>query len=242
MTNKCVATYFAVSGSGKTRLTLEGLCHQWGFYISCRGASKNWAAGSDDFLVATTMEEMSSWDKCNEGPDDPVNVARRAFEMLICAWLFVFKHLLTKLSLTQMGRQPDGGGSLFKPCRPPFDIPVTSSPLSLQVSVVQRAGTWATLPSPCYRRYDEDIRRNDFPPKPAALRCDRRSLSSCRVYERIFLFQDHRTNPFYRFLWDSDLFKGIILAGTGLSMRMVRNVVFSRSAQLLDESRKAEIP
>ncbi|KAF8241169.1 hypothetical protein L208DRAFT_1383632, partial [Tricholoma matsutake] len=27
---------FAASGSGKTRLSLEGLCHHWGFYISCR--------------------------------------------------------------------------------------------------------------------------------------------------------------------------------------------------------------
>src|SRR6266542_3306167 len=89
---------FAVSGSGKTRLCLEGLCHRWGFYISCRGASKNRAAGSSDFLAATqTMREMSGWDertKATDGVIDPnrnTNVARRAFEMLMCARLFVLK-------------------------------------------------------------------------------------------------------------------------------------------------------
>ena len=31
-------------------------------------------------------------------------------------------------------------------------------------------------------------------------------------------------HPFYNFLWDTRLFHGVILAGTGLSMKMVRTV------------------
>jgi hypothetical protein len=44
-------------------------------------------------------------------------------------------------------------------------------------------------------------------------------------------------HPFYRFLQDAIYTEGTILAGTGLSMQLVKKVVSSRSAQLLDESR-----
>jgi hypothetical protein len=44
-------------------------------------------------------------------------------------------------------------------------------------------------------------------------------------------------HPFYRFLQDANFIEGTILAGTGLSMKLVKKVVSSRSAQLLAESR-----
>jgi len=57
-----------------------------------------------DFLTATQiMTKMSSWDERTEETDDVVdsdkntNVARRTFEMLICARLFALKRLLEKL-------------------------------------------------------------------------------------------------------------------------------------------------
>jgi hypothetical protein len=43
-------------------------------------------------------------------------------------------------------------------------------------------------------------------------------------------------HPFYSFLWDTRLFQGVILAGTGLSMKMVRTVVQCQSAQRQDHS------
>jgi hypothetical protein len=36
---------FAVCGAGKTRLALEGLCHNWGFYISCERSRNAQKAG-----------------------------------------------------------------------------------------------------------------------------------------------------------------------------------------------------
>jgi hypothetical protein len=93
---------FAASGSGKTRLSSEGLCHYWGFYISCQGGSQKRPAGSRDFATAAeTMESMSEWDK-SSGMSRPdvtknVKVATRAFAMLICARVFVLKHLLENL-------------------------------------------------------------------------------------------------------------------------------------------------
>ena len=95
---------FAVSGSGKTRLSLEGLCHNWGFYISCRGGSQKRAAGSRDFELATKIiESMSQWDESiGTGEADiakNVKVAHHAFAMLICARVFVLSHLLKKLPI-----------------------------------------------------------------------------------------------------------------------------------------------
>jgi hypothetical protein len=45
---------FAVSGSGKTCCTLKGLCHNWGFYISCR-------VGSDVSQKQTTEWTIEDW-------------------------------------------------------------------------------------------------------------------------------------------------------------------------------------
>ena len=63
MTNPDFAWYshlFAVSGAGKTRRTLEGLCHYWGFYFACQ---LQHAIGSGDSeLVTKIMTRMSKWD------------------------------------------------------------------------------------------------------------------------------------------------------------------------------------
>jgi len=43
-------------------------------------------------------------------------------------------------------------------------------------------------------------------------------------------------HPLYSFLWNTQLFQGVILAGPGLSMKMVLTVVSSQSAQHQDHS------
>jgi hypothetical protein len=43
-------------------------------------------------------------------------------------------------------------------------------------------------------------------------------------------------HPFYSFLWGTRPFQGVILAGTGLSMKTVRTAVSSQSTQLQDRS------
>src|SRR5882724_12033940 len=91
---------FAVSGSGKTCLTLKGLFHNWGFYISCQKDSLN--LQDCDFRTAIDiMESMSKWDN-NTGTSEAhitknVAVENRAFAMLICACVCVLRHLLKEL-------------------------------------------------------------------------------------------------------------------------------------------------
>ncbi len=86
---------FAVSGSGKTRLSLEGLCLHWVLYISCRPGSETLVGGSRDFTNSTkTMENMRDWDNID---GFNVGVACRIFEMVLCARFFVLKHLLEQL-------------------------------------------------------------------------------------------------------------------------------------------------
>ncbi len=99
MTNPDFARYsplFAVSGAGNTRRTLEGLCHHWGFYISCRPHRR---IGSSDFQSATEiMTMMSKCDGDKNGQNAKnVDVANCAFAMLICARVFVLEHLLERL-------------------------------------------------------------------------------------------------------------------------------------------------
>lgn len=90
---------FSVSGSGKTRLSLDGLCQNWGLYISCR-PTRGPASGSDDFKVATDMlQGMSTWDN-GENPEDVLKNAQaadRTFTMLLCARIFILKQLVQRL-------------------------------------------------------------------------------------------------------------------------------------------------
>ena len=99
ITNPGFAWYshlFAVSGAGKTRRALEGLCHHWGFYISYRPHRR---IGSSDFQAAIEiMTTMSKWDdKSGQNTTKNDDVANRAFAMLICARVFVLKQLLERL-------------------------------------------------------------------------------------------------------------------------------------------------
>jgi hypothetical protein len=40
---------FNTSGSGKTCLALDGLCHHWGFYFSCQRKLDSVSGGSGNF-------------------------------------------------------------------------------------------------------------------------------------------------------------------------------------------------
>jgi hypothetical protein len=45
-------------------------------------------------------------------------------------------------------------------------------------------------------------------------------------------------HAFYRFLWSTGIFQGVILAGIGLSMSMVKKAVSSQSTQIMDSCSK----
>lgn len=95
----CTITHlFNVSGSGKTRLALDGLCCHWGFYVSCRTIVGT-ASGSNDFMVATEMlQSMSSW---HADPPDSFSkrtAACRIFAMLLCARFVILAQLVKQFS------------------------------------------------------------------------------------------------------------------------------------------------
>jgi hypothetical protein len=87
---------FGVSDSGKPRLSLGGLCQNWGLYISCR-SKRGPASGSDDFNVAAEMlPSMSTWHQSTSSADISKNAeaAHRAFTILLYAHVFILKELV----------------------------------------------------------------------------------------------------------------------------------------------------
>jgi hypothetical protein len=85
---------FGVSGSAKRRLSLDGLCHNWGLYISCR-ATKRSASGSNDFAEVTLMIQNMSAGRTREANSERAGAAaNHAFAMLLCARIFVLKQFV----------------------------------------------------------------------------------------------------------------------------------------------------
>ena len=92
---------FNTSGSGKTRLALDGLCCHWGFYISC-GNHRNATSGSHDFETATRiLPDMSGWNTGGEIGDENARLAHHTFSMLLLARVYVFHHFLSALPLNE---------------------------------------------------------------------------------------------------------------------------------------------
>jgi hypothetical protein len=89
---------FNVSGSGKTRLSLDGLCSHWGLYISCR-TMQGTASGSKDFEEATAMlQSLSTWSLEGQDLSNNAFTARRTFAtMLLCARFFILKQLVQRI-------------------------------------------------------------------------------------------------------------------------------------------------
>jgi hypothetical protein len=98
--NLCHSHLFAISGGGKTRLSLDGLCHNWGIYISCRADRP--ASGSGDFAAAAKMlATMGSWNQKDLNAADTfarnADAAERVFAMLLCARIFILHQFLQEV-------------------------------------------------------------------------------------------------------------------------------------------------
>ncbi len=222
---------FSVSGSGKTRLSLDGLCSHWGLYISCRSMI-GMASGSNDFTEL--LQDMSTWttkspDLSNNGP-----VTHRAFEMLLCARVFILKQLVQRL------------------------------PVNTGVTVARRRWVFAQVLPPCLEHEDKDlfvkVLRSLRGATTDIMRdITRSSLRNITKYlfsmgsdTRLFVVIDEaqvaaeyldffrsasgtERRPILRemvsFFQSSQIFKRIILSGTGLSMEMVKDAVGSLSAR-----------
>ncbi|KAF8338350.1 hypothetical protein F5887DRAFT_1137571 [Amanita rubescens] len=225
---------FSVSGSGKTRLSLDGLCSHWGLYVSCRSMI-GMASGSNDFTEATEiLQSMStlstkSPDLASNGP-----VARRAFEMLLCARIFILKQLVQRL------------------------------PVNTDVTVARRRWVFAQVLPPHLEHDDKDLfvkvlRSIRHATTDIMRDITRSSMRNIEKYlfsmesdTRLFVVIDEaqvaaeylnffrsasgtERRPILRemvsFFQSSQIFKRIILSGTGLSMEMVKYAVGSRAAK-----------
>ena len=82
---------FNTSGSGKTRLLLDGLCHHWGFYFTCRVESAS-AGGSSDFTDASSI--IPSYQSRGQAGDIRAKAAERTLSMLVCGRIFILMKLL----------------------------------------------------------------------------------------------------------------------------------------------------
>ena len=200
-----------------------------------------------DFLTATQiMTEMSSWDERTEetddvDPDKNTNVARRAFEMLICARLFVLKRLLEKLAPGTDGETARRRWVLVQAMPPSLRDDI----FSIVLKSLRRADSrdMGDLIDSMLADMTEIIGESILPLTQRFFAVIDEAQVAAEYMNESFRSLttgiDARPvlHPFYRFLQGANFIKGIILAGTGLSMQLVKKVVSSRSAQLLDESR-----
>jgi hypothetical protein len=187
--------------------------------------------GSGDFKAATLiMESMSNWD----GNADNVDVAHRAFAMLICARVFVLKSLLEKLPsgtdaetarrrwvlaqvLPPFHRTHDIFVIVLDSLRAAYKADLIHFTLSMLDSLINRFGS-KFFPGRLFAVVDEAQVAAEY------LNESFRSITSGSEKRPVL-------HPFYNFLWSTNVFKGVILAGTGLSMKMVQTAVVSQYAQ-----------
>ena len=227
---------FNVSGSGKTRLSLDGLCSHWGFYISCRTVTGT-ASGSNDFTVATQMlQSMSKW--CANPPDLSNNgtAARCAFAMLLCARVFILKQLVqhfpAETNITD-ARRRWVLAQVLPPCLEwREDLFVT------MLRALRNADTDIMMNVVRDLLNDIMTKRIDLFPEgtrtPLFVVIDEAQVAA----EYLKLFPSTSGNelrPILReivgFFQSSCIFNKIILSGTGLSMGMVKDATGSFSAK-----------
>ena len=226
---------FNTSGSGKTRLALDGLCRHWGFYISC-GNHRNATSGSRDFEEATHMlPGMSGWNPDGEICDENALLAHHMFRMLLLARVYVFHHFLGALPLNEstlnarrrwvllqiMPPYPKGGVDIFTVIFKSLRHSKPEDMKDLTRQMLRECQRNKHFPqgedTPMYCVVDEA--------QVAANTLEGMFRTTMRTRLRPIL------HPLYRFLQDSDLFYGLILAGTGLSSNIVTDVIGAISAK-----------
>ena len=228
---------FSVSGSGKTRLSLDGLCSHWGFYISCKNETGT-ASGSKDFTVATEMlQSMSSWRTDPESLSNNGAAANRTFAMLLCARLFILKQLVqhfpAETNVTDARRRwvlaqvlpprLERGEDLFVKVLRALRNADTDVMLRIAEDLLYDILTKRTnlFPeggrTPLFVVIDEaQVAAGDLKFFPSTLGNELRPI----LREVVLFFQSSHLT-----------FNKIILSGTGLSMGMVKNATRSLSAK-----------
>ena len=223
---------FNTSGSGKTRLILDGLCKNWGFYVSCRPKVIG-PRGSSDFRVTTeTISDMSGWNTKGEVGDENARLADRGFSMLLLARIYVLSRFLEAVPVKErldntrrrwvflqiMPASFNGRADIFTVILQSLRSGDGSSVLKLAREFLQKCRDNTRLfgSTPLYLAADE-------------------AQEGLTIHKDLYRSTsgNHRRpvlHAFYRFLDGTELFSGFIIAGTGLSMTQLERSVGSISA------------
>jgi len=245
---------YETSGAGKTRLLLEGLCHHWGFYISCSTKDKGPVSGSRDFETAVkTLALMSTWgqDSSDEGIKQNQAAAKRVFAMLLYARAFTLDKFVRCLPVQTDVRVARRRWVLLQampPCR--------SSDFGDDIFVVlfrslRNADTDAMMSFIATALPELSNERRDLFPLPEGFRAPffaiideaQEAADHVNEYFRSTAGIDLRPilHELYLFLHSSSWVEGIILAGTGLSTKIVKDSVGSISMKDTGQPRGIQI-
>lgn len=229
---------FNTSGSGKTRLLLDGLCHCWGIYFTCRAEFPS--GGSKDLRDASnTLPKFQSWGGAG---DVRAKAAKRALSMLVCSRIFLFKKFVEAL--------PEGITAVAARKRWTFlqVVPPLISYLDLFVLLFRslRHGDEFEM-----NTYVETTLTEITSNHPHLFQDDLGSLSNFKLWAVLDEAQAASTmhqgifpstsdpstlkhsflHEAHLYLMNSDLFSGIVLSGTGLSVEAVNEAIRSSYAK-----------
>lgn len=229
---------FAVSGSGKTRLSLEGLCKNWGIYLSCR-AGLGTASGANDIKEANaafvSMTATNCLDSSSKPNDRQRNIlaARRVYSQLLCARVFVLKTLLEKIPFGTTADSARRRWVLLQ-ILPPF----IQEDLFVTVLRAIRGGVTDILQNITSTMLNGLAKKcpNLFP-RPTGLFAVVDEAQEAVKHLQSYFRSDNDLDPrpilreIVGSLEISGIFSGVILSGTGLSLPAVQRALSSSSAK-----------
>jgi len=182
---------------------------------------------------------MSKWDRST---NHNIDSAHRAFAMLICARVFVLKCLLYELPSGTPAETARRRWVLLQ-VMPPFD--------DIDDIFVVVLGSLRAADKTDMMDFTKNMLKemkmhlgNDFFPNKGLFAVVDEAQVATEYLNESFCSTATETekrpvlHPFYSFLWNTKLFQGVILAGTGLSMKMVRTAVTPQALKLLEYRRE----
>jgi hypothetical protein len=230
---------FGVSGSGKTRQCLDGLCHNWGFFISCRGnrsLERYGACGSADFhAAAKILPTVDGWNPRGENMSENSSIADRIFQMLLLARVYVLSQFLKAAPDSESVDNVRRRWVLLQA------MPASAKGEDDIFTTVFRSLRRSTPDVLFYlaKKIISLCKETRFFPRgedtPFFLVTDEAQKAITR-YSRSFLSSDGKTrhpllNPYYRVCDDSELFTGFVFVGTGLTMKEIEQATISVSGR-----------
>jgi hypothetical protein len=231
---------FNNSGSGKTRLCFEGLCYNWGLYISCRADKRPKQDGSDDFRKAVELiPSLSDWREVGEDSGHFISRAQaadRAFTMLLCSRVFVLKAFIDQIPRNACSQDARRRWILAQALPPQLE---NGGDIFLEVFQSLRKGD-----TPCMKEFIASTikalrteRKDLFPDDKLFSVLDEAQDASRALNGRFPSSSESKhsiLHEIYKHLTNVGIFNGIILSGTGLSREVVEEETGSMGAKRMN--------